>query len=393
MGSPRGRWAPSPTGWLHVGNARTALAAWLSVRSRGGSFVWRVEDLDPPRVVPGMAEAQREDLAWLGLDWDEGTDRGGPFGPYAQSERMAHYEAALTRLAEAERLFPCWRSRKDLEGIASAPHGPGSGSGGPEGSVGAPGGDGGPGGSHGPGESDAPPESGDTGGRDPAGSRGGGDPGGAGGARGEGLAPYPAAFRPHHLAPDWLDRLRRGEETAERSSPAALRFRVLAHPVSFIDRVQGAVVERVDRTVGDFVVKRRDGLYAYQLAVVVDDLLMGIDEVVRGADLIASTARQLQLIACLGGSPPAYAHLPLLVNAAGEKLSKRDEGLTLRELRRAGVRPEAILGYLAHTLGLLERPEPCRPAELVALFSWPRVAAAGARDAWRLPADLIDRLV
>src|SRR5580693_4199655 len=223
MGSPRGRWAPSPTGWLHLGNARTALAAWLSARAAGGSFVWRVEDLDPPRVLPGMAEAQREDLAWLGLDWDEGPDRGGPFGPYAQSERAAHYEAALTRLAEAERLFPCWRSRKDLEGIASAPHGPVGGSGGPTSAAGAPRGDGDPGGPPGGGDPGGPPGGGDPagspGGGDPAGSRGEGDPGGARSASGEGLAPYPAAFRPHHLAPGWLDRLRRGEEPAERSSP------------------------------------------------------------------------------------------------------------------------------------------------------------------------------
>ncbi len=152
------------------------------------------------------------------------------------------------------------------------------------------------------------------------------------------------------------------------------------------------MVERVDRTVGDFVVKRRDGLYAYQLAVVVDDLLMGVDDVVRGADLLESTARQLQLIACLGGAPPAYAHLPLMVNAAGEKLSKRDAGLTLRALRQAGVRPEAVTGYLAWSLGLLEQPEPCRPAELLAQFSWPRLAENAAAGPWRLPADLAAEL-
>ena len=121
--SPRGRYAPSPTGMIHAGNARTALAAWLSARSRGGSFVWRLEDLDPPRVVPGMAEAQLADLAWLGLDWDEGPDIGGPHAPYEQSRRSAFYEEALARLAEAERLFPCRLSRKDLQAVASAPHG------------------------------------------------------------------------------------------------------------------------------------------------------------------------------------------------------------------------------------------------------------------------------
>jgi glutamyl-tRNA synthetase len=335
---PRGRWAPSPTGWIHLGNARTALVAWLAVRQSGGTLVWRTEDLDPPRVVPGMAEAQQQDLAWLGLDWDEGPDRGGPFAPYVQSQRAAHYEAALTRLCAAERLFPCRLSRQDLEGIASAPH------------------------------SALPPE-------------------GASAADAEAAsAPYPAALRPFHLAPGWLDRLRGGEEPEGAAATVALRFRVLAHPVFFVDRLQGPVEERVDRTTGDFVLKRRDGLYAYHLAVVVDDLLMEIDDVVRGADLLASTARQLQLISCLGGHPPAYAHVPLLVNAAGEKLSKRDAGLGLRALRSAGVQPEAITGYLAHSLGLLERAEPCRPADLLGLFSWPRLAAASRT--WRLPADL-----
>ncbi len=318
---PRGRYAPSPTGRIHVGNARTALAAWLSARSRGGAFVWRLEDLDPPRVVPGMAEAQIEDLAWLGLDWDEGPDVGGPQAPYVQSQRYAFYEDALKRLAEEERLFPCRLSRKDLQALASAPHG---------------------------GEE----------------------------------APYPASLRPSRLDPGWFDRLRNAERPG-----AALRFLVHDQPVPFTDRVYGPITERVDLAVGDFVLKRRDGLYAYQLAVVVDDLLMGIDDVVRGADLLASTARQIQLIEALGGAPPAYAHVPLVVNAGGEKLSKRDGGWTLRSLRESGVRPEAVTGYLAFSLGLLERPEPCRPGDLIPIFSWDRIALAGCKD-WVLPADL-----
>ena len=300
---------------IHAGNARTALAAWLSVRSRGGTFVWRVEDLDRPRVVPGLAAAQREDLAWLGLDWDEGPDVGGPHAPYAQSERSGFYEAALRRLAAAGRLFPCRLSRRDLQAVASAPHG---------------------------GEE----------------------------------APYPASLRPESLDPDWFERL-----CGMARGDAAIRFRVDDRPVSFTDRVFGTVTERVDQAVGDFVLKRRDGLYAYQLAVVVDDLAMGIDDVVRGEDLLASTARQVQLIAALGGSPPAYAHVPLMVNARGEKLSKRDQGLTLRSLREAGARPERITGYLAHSLGLLNQPEPCRPADLVPLFAWEKISRAD----WVLP--------
>jgi glutamyl-tRNA synthetase len=319
---PRGRWAPSPTGALHVGNARTALAAWLSVRSRGGTFVWRLEDLDPPRVIAGMAEAQREDLAWLGLDWDEGPDVGGPHAPYAQSERSNLYEAALDRLAAAGRLFPCRRSRKDLHALASAPHGsPGSPS----------------------------------------------------------VAPYPAAFRPRRLEPGWYERLRRSADPG-----AAVRFLVDDRRVAWIDRVFGPQAERVSATVGDFVLKRRDGLYAYQLAVVVDDLAMGIDEVVRGADLLDSTARQILLAEALGGGRPAYAHVPLVTGAGGGKLSKRGGGLALRALREAGVSPQALTGWLGWSLGLLERPEPCRPADLVPLFSWRCVS----REEVRAPGDL-----
>jgi glutamyl-tRNA synthetase len=308
---------------IHVGNARTALVAWLSARSRGGAFVWRLEDLDPPRVVPGMAEAQMADLAWLDLDWDEGPDVGGPFAPYGQSQRSAIYEEALRRLAAAGRLFPCRLSRRDLQAMASAPHGAEE-------------------------------------------------------------APYPASLRPRELAPGWFEEIR-----AAGRSDAAVRFRVDERPVSFMDRVQGPITERVDLAVGDFVLKRRDGLWAYQLAVVADDLAMEIDDVVRGADLLASTARQLQLIEALGGTPPAYAHVPLMVNARGEKLSKRDQGLTLCSLREAGVAPEAVVGYLAFSLGLIDRPEPCRPADLVPLFAWERIGRAG----WVLPEDLAGELL
>ncbi len=305
---------------MHIGSARTALAAWLSVRSQGGQFVWRIEDLDPPREVAGTAEAALEDLAWLGLDWDEGPDAGnrqggGPHAPYVQSQRYAFYEAALRYLAEAGRLFPCRRSRKDLREIASAPHGS------------------------------------------------------------TGLPPYPDSLRPKHLAPDWFDQL-----SAMTHPDAALRFRVHDNPVTFEDRVQGRISETVSETTGDFVLKRRDGLYAYQLAVVVDDLAMGITEVVRGADLLDSTARQVQLIDALGGTPPAYAHLPLVLNAEGEKLSKRDEALTLRSLREAGVSPEALIGVLAHSLGLLDAPAPLSAQAIIPRFDWSRIRP----EPWRL---------
>jgi glutamyl-tRNA synthetase len=321
---PRGRYAPSPTGPLHAGNARSALAAWLSVRQRGGTFVLREEDLDPPRVVPGMAAAQRADLAWLGLDWDEGPDVGGAFEPYRQSLRSAWYEAALAELAAAGRLFPCRRSRRDLAAIASAPHGA------------------------------------------------------------DGLPPYPASWRPRHLEEGWFAALCRAPRP-----DAALRFRTDAREVRFVDRVHGEQVERVDLTAGDFVLKRRDGLYAYQLAVVVDDLAMEIDEVVRGADLLASTARQAQLLDALGGTRPAYAHLPLMLATDGGKLSKRHPELTLASLRAAGARPEQVTGYLAWSLGLLDAPRACLPADLVTAFDWRRIG----RDDFVTPADFTARIL
>lgn len=316
----RGRYAPSPTGALHVGNARTALAAWLSARRQEGTVVWRIEDLDHPRVVPGMARASWAELHWLGLDWDEGPDEGGLYGPYRQSERLEHYETAILHLVEKGLLFPCTLSRKDLLELASAPHGPA-----------------------------------------------------------DEAAAYPASLRPTHLPADWYRDLTRGN-----GAEASVRFKADSEPVVFRDLVFGEYAERVDRTVGDFVLKRRDGIYAYQLAVIVDDILMDITEVVRGADLLTSTARQIQLFRALGRTPPAYAHVPLVLNSAGEKLSKRDGGLTIDALRREGVSAESLTGYLAYTLGLLDRPVAARPSDLVSVFSWSKVR----REDWRLPPDL-----
>src|SRR5690606_8086454 len=164
---------------------------------------------------------------------------------------------------------------------------------------------------------------------------------------------YPARWRPKHLPPDWFD-----ARAATPNPDDALRFRVDDAPVTFEDRVQGTITEDVAAEVGDFVLQRRDGVYAYQFAVVVDDLAMGITEVVRGADLLDSTARQVQLIEALGGAPPAYAHLPLVVNPEGEKFSKRNEALTLSALRAAGVAPEAVVGWLAWALEQQEAPTP-----------------------------------
>ena len=304
----RGRFAPSPTGGLHLGSALVALVAWLSVRSQGGVYIWRVEDIDGPRVIPGTAEQQMDEAQWLGLGWDEGPDIGGPNVPYFQSERSDEYEAALATLADAGRLFPCMISRKDLRNIASAPHGR------------------------------------------------------------HGQPPYPKELRPADLLEDWFDTYKKSE-----NADAALRFLVNDNPVSFNDAVMGALNENVAETTGDFVLKRRDGVYAYQLAVVVDDIDMGITEVVRGADLLDSTARQIQLIDALGGDIPTYAHLPLVVNENGDKLSKRNEAITLAKLRAAGVRPEAIVGFLAHALGVADTVQPIYPNDLIGQFVWERV--------------------
>ena len=281
----RGRFAPSPTGDLHLGGAFAALAAWLRVRALGGVFVLRVEDLDPPRVVPGAEGRILADLGWLGLDWDEGPDVGGAFGPYRQSERHDLYDAALLRLEEAGNLYPCTCSRTEIARIASAPH---AGEGGP-------------------------------------------------------------------VYPGWC----RDPANRKAGRVPALRLRIPEGPeavVSFVDGFEGPVTEDVAAAVGDFVLKRVDGLYAYQLAVVVDDLAMGITEVVRGADLLDSAARQILLARMLGGTPPAFAHVPLVLGPDGERLAKRHQsfvkGTTVAELRAAGLGAQEILGVLAKGLGL-----------------------------------------
>ncbi len=271
-------------------------------------MVYRVEDLDGPRVVPGAEQAQMETLRRQGLDWDEGPDVGGSAGPYRQSERTGLYEAALAHLAAAGRLFPCRRSRRDLAGAASAPHGP------------------------------------------------------------EG-APYQVAWRPPAPARRWF------EDAASRAD-AALRFRVDDPPVTFDDLAAGRVTEDVRETVGDFVLRRRDGVYAYQLAVVVDDLAMGVTEVVRGRDLLGSTARQILLVHALGGTEPAYGHVPLVVNAAGEKLSKRDSALRVDVLLDAGTSPEQVVGWLAWALGQQDAPAPRSAAAVADRWDWARVARA-----------------
>ncbi len=307
MSAYRGRFAPSPTGQLHLGGAATALCAWLAARAAGGTFVLRVEDLDRPRVVPGSMAAILDDLRWLGIDWDEGPDVGGGAGPYLQSERIDRYQAAIVALDRAGLVYPCDCSRAEIARVASAPHA----------------GDDGP--------------------------------------------VYPGTCR---NAP---------AKRVFRRAPA-MRLRVRPGTVVFRDRVHGLQQADVSSETGDFVLRRGDGVFAYQLAVVVDDVQMGITEVVRGADLIGSTARQLMLAQMLGAGEPSFGHAPLVVGPDGERLAKRAPGVAVRAHRNAGVAPGKLVSLLAQILGIgsANRSE-VSPRQLVSEFSWERVRRGPVR--------------
>jgi len=282
---PRTRFAPSPTGDLHVGGAWTALASWALARTRdtAGTTVLRIEDIDTPRVVRGSADRIIEDLAWLGLDWDEGPSAGGPYAPYTQSERAPLYDAKLAALAAVGLTYPCDCSRAEISRVASAPH------------------------------------------------------------AGEEVI-YPGTCR-------------NAPRDREMRRPPAIRLRVPDEAlVVFDDLVRGRVEQHVGPSVGDFVLRRGDGVYGYQLVVAVDDAEMEISHVVRADDLLSSTARQILLMQLLGTAPdriPAYAHVPMVVAADGERLAKRAGAATIRALRDRGVTANEIVGALAEGLGLI----------------------------------------
>ena len=295
----RGRLAPSPTGYLHVGHARTFWTAWQRARDAGGALLMRLEDLDPERCKPAYAEAAYDDLRWLGIRWQEGPDKGGPCAPYVQSRRRSVYLAAWRVLLKRGFLFPCRCSRKDLASALAAPHeratrqGPGAASGGKLDI-----------------EDDEPIYPGTC-------------------RRWEGLAPESPGLAGYQ------------NETPEGFN---WRFRVPdGEVVEFVDRNLGPQRFVAGEDFGDFVVWRRDGVPSYQLACVADDWAMGITEVVRGADLLKSTARQILLNHALGYPNPAWFHCRLVVDHNGRRLAKRYDALSLRSLRQQGLTPMNIL--------------------------------------------------
>lgn len=296
-----GRFAPSPSGRMHLGNAFSALLAWLSVRSAGGELVLRLEDLDPARCKRAYCEQVEEDFRWLGLTWD----RGGLDGTdtYLQSKRSEIYHEYAKALQNKGLLYPCYCSRSELH-AASAPH------------------------------------------------------------RSDGILLYSGACR------DLTEEQRAEKAKLRRPS---LRIRVPEETISFTDGVKGDFSQMLSSECGDFILRRSDGVYAYQLAVVVDDALMGVNQVVRGCDLLDSTPRQIWLQRQMGFDTPSYFHVPLLYGEDGHRLSKRQRDMDLGTIRAKGTAPEEVIGLLAYWAGLLEHPEKVSAAELVKEFHWDKV--------------------
>lgn len=289
----KGRFAPSPSGRMHLGNVFTALMSWLSVKSRGGKWILRIEDLDPQRSKLEYSRLIEDDLRWLGLDWDEGgLDNLGPNGPYSQSRRGDLYAEALRRLVDSGDTFPCYCTRAEIM-ATQAPH------------------------------------------------------------QSDGRVVYPGTCR--HL-------------TSHPDRNPSTRLMVSNEQIEYDDLIAGHQSFNLAEECGDFILRRADGAWAYQLAVVVDDAAMGVTEVMRGNDLLLSAAQQIWLYRRLGLTPPRFAHLPLICNASGQRLSKRDASLSMESLRRSFT-PAALTGHLAHLAGLLPTPEPISPHDLLPLFT------------------------
>ena len=290
--SPVGRFAPTPSGRMHLGNVFAALIAWLSVKSRGGALILRMEDLDTQRTSDEFAQVLRQDLTWLGLDWDHETA--------PQSQRSDVYDRYFARLKEMGLLYPCYCTRSKLHSV-NAPH------------------------------------------------------------LSDGTYVYPGTCRNLTEA-----------EKAAFGRASAWRIKVPDREYHLTDLCQGDFVQNLSSDCGDFVVRRADGVYVYQLAVTVDDGEAGVTEVVRGVDLLGSAPRQMYLQELFGFPHPKYGHVPLLVAPDGRRLSKRDKDLDLGTLQ-LHKKPEEIIGALAHSSGLLNRYEPISAQELASEFSWKKL--------------------
>ena len=314
--TPVGRFAPSPSGRIHLGNILCCLLAWLSVRQKDGRVLLRIEDLDTARCPRRYSRQMLEDLHWLGLDWDEGPEAGGPQESYYQSERTAVYETALRRLEQQGLVYPCFCTRAELH-AASAPH------------------------------------------------------------REDGQVLYAGTCR---------DLTKEQAAEKQKLRAPALRLRVPEEDWSFTDGHMGFYQENLARDCGDFLLRRSDGMFAYQLAVVVDDAAMGVTEVVRGADLLDSTPRQLYLYRLLGLKAPEFVHFPLLLTSDGRRLSKRNADVGLEDLRPRFSAAE-ILGRLAFLAGFNPSGKPKTARELLADFDWNRVP----REDIRIPEGYFER--
>jgi len=300
MKNPVCRYAPSPSGLLHLGNIATSLLTWLDCRSTGGELIFRLEDLDRDRCKPELSKKLAEDLLWLKLPWDVGWSENSP--GYAQSSRTELYEEAFELLYRKGLVYPCYCSRSQRLS-ASAPH-----------------------------LGEACSEH---------------------GCRCSSLSAHEIrALEASGRKPSW-------------------KVRVPDREISFVDGHYGEISSNLASD-GDFIIRRSDGLFAYQLAVSVDDMEMGINRVVRGRDLLSSTARQIWLISELGGEPPEYCHTPLLMADDMRKLSKRYGSLSTEVLREK-YSPDEIIGKLAFMLGLAYSDKSVSPSELIGCFSWDRV--------------------
>ena len=299
----RGRFAPSPSGRMHLGNIWCALLAWLSVRSQKGSMILRIEDLDTDRCRPEYAEQLMDDLHWLGLDWDEGPDQKQTDAPYFQSECAELYEQALKKISHRAQIYPCYCSRADLH-TASAPH------------------------------------------------------------LSDGTVLYSGRCR--HLSQEQRKTL---EQSGRRPS---LRVAVPDCTIQFTDGLYGFKEQNLCCECGDFLLRRSDGVFAYQLAVVVDDGRMNVPQIVRGRDLLSSTPRQIWLQTLLGLSQPDYIHTPLLCAQDGRRLSKREHDLDMSALRKRYT-PAQLTGRLGFLAGLVPSDAECTPNDLISLFSWDKI--------------------